>query len=310
MTSKQQLWFNASLWPNACRAQNWKPSDRALKLRVVGEIIGRQIATTKDVEPKQEFNRVKDRLEELAAPIRRSADPEKRTLTSAATLRMLDSLFARGVQRHCRDLGIDRLPRPDVEQLRREWTIAALGRWQDWENLRNRQVDKLKAFLLVKINPDSDQARNDLANAQDEGNRRRFIHRIVANATIIRQLEALALPGQPAPAAESIENYIAAVSGDKHHNARGWRHLLLPILEEQVLITIEERKRAKVQWAEDQQLAHRERVYNGADFIYTGRILVTATRLPLAEHFPASPRPSAPASPSSADPFTTGETPF
>ena len=68
MTNKQQRWFNTALWPNACRANGWSPSDRANKLRVVGEIIGREIATTKDVGWGKEFDTLKNELQLLANP--------------------------------------------------------------------------------------------------------------------------------------------------------------------------------------------------------------------------------------------------
>jgi hypothetical protein len=68
MTDKQQRWFNTALWPNACRAQGWKVTDRALKLRVVGEILGREISSTKEVGATREFDRVKNELLILADP--------------------------------------------------------------------------------------------------------------------------------------------------------------------------------------------------------------------------------------------------
>jgi hypothetical protein len=68
MTAAQLKWFNTALWPNACRAQGWKVTDRALKLRVVGEILGREISSTKEVGATREFDRVKNELLILADP--------------------------------------------------------------------------------------------------------------------------------------------------------------------------------------------------------------------------------------------------
>jgi hypothetical protein len=68
MTEKQQRWFNTRLWPDACRAQNWRVNDRDFKLRVVGEIIGRAITTTKDVGWGREFDTLKNELLRLARP--------------------------------------------------------------------------------------------------------------------------------------------------------------------------------------------------------------------------------------------------
>jgi hypothetical protein len=68
MTDRQQRWFNTALWPNACRAQHWSPSDRPHKLYVIGEILGRAITTTKDIGWGEEFDKVKSELELLANP--------------------------------------------------------------------------------------------------------------------------------------------------------------------------------------------------------------------------------------------------
>jgi hypothetical protein len=68
MTDRQQRWFNTDLWPAACRAQGWKPSDRPHKLRVVGQVIGREILSTKDVGTGREFDQLKAGLQHLARP--------------------------------------------------------------------------------------------------------------------------------------------------------------------------------------------------------------------------------------------------
>ena len=68
MTDKQQKWFNTALWPQACRAQGWAASDQPHKLRVISQIIGREILSTKDVEWGKEFDLVKRELVLLANP--------------------------------------------------------------------------------------------------------------------------------------------------------------------------------------------------------------------------------------------------
>jgi hypothetical protein len=68
MTDRQLRWFNTKLWPDACRAQRWSPSDREHKLYVIGEILGREIKTTKDIGWGAEFDKVKSELELLANP--------------------------------------------------------------------------------------------------------------------------------------------------------------------------------------------------------------------------------------------------
>lgn|GEM_PF-3797966 len=65
MTDKQQKWFNTRLWPDYCRARGWKTGDRELKLRVVSQIIGREITTTADVGWGKEFDALKTELQLL-----------------------------------------------------------------------------------------------------------------------------------------------------------------------------------------------------------------------------------------------------
>jgi hypothetical protein len=68
MTEPQQRWFNSQLWPRACRAQGWKPSDRARKLALVSQILGREIQSTKEIGATKEFDLVKAELQHLANP--------------------------------------------------------------------------------------------------------------------------------------------------------------------------------------------------------------------------------------------------
>lgn len=68
MTDRQLKWFNTKLWPDACRAQGWIPSNRAHKLEIIGGILGRLITTTKDIGWGSEFDKVKTELELLARP--------------------------------------------------------------------------------------------------------------------------------------------------------------------------------------------------------------------------------------------------
>lgn len=242
MTDKQQLWFNASLWPAACRAQGWKTNDRALKLRVVGEILGRQIGTTKEVEPKQEFDRLKDRLQALA--VGGSAKPVQPGRCSAKTLDMLETLFGRALRAHCRANSLDKLDAADIEALRDTWTTQAIGKSIDWTDLAPTHVDRLKPFLIWQADPDNPAAEAAFRTASLDGRTRRVIHNIVKRATELRQIEALLVPEQAAEllTPESVEGYIASVVADKHLH-RDWRGMLLPLLEDQLLITIEERAR-------------------------------------------------------------------
>jgi hypothetical protein len=96
MTAAQLKWFNTALWPAACRATGWRPADRARKLLVIGEIIGREILSTKEVGNTREFDKVKNELQLLAnpdsltaalatVPTERDTDQRKRWLSKLAT---------------------------------------------------------------------------------------------------------------------------------------------------------------------------------------------------------------------------------
>jgi len=198
-----------------------------------------------------------------------------------ATEQMLFDILRQAVSAHCRRFSIDRLATKDADALRKQWTREALRIEEDksWTALSREDVDLLKPFLLAVINPDRAISPT---TARDEGKRRQFIWKIEQNAVLIRQLEALekmaALPAGTdvrhlLPTTQSVEAYIATVCASKHYTT-AWRNLLLPILEEQVLVTIEERKRAKVKWALRQRLV--------IDF--HGTLLVN-DKVPLADFF-------------------------
>lgn len=243
MNAAQQNLFNIQLWPAACRAQGWKPSDRALKLRVVGEILGRQITTTKEIGGMSQFTHVRQKLEDLARPTQPPA-PAPLALISAATMKMLEDYFRKAVCEHCRRNQIDGLSDADVEALRAAWTTEALGRNIDWDILRPRQVDRLKPFLIAQADPDNEQKAAAVATAAVDGETRRVIATIENRALMLRQIEALITPERIEDflGEGAVEQYIASVAEGKHLH-RNWRGLLLPLLREQLMVTIEERAR-------------------------------------------------------------------
>ncbi len=66
MTISQQNKLMIELWPNACRAQKWKASNKPLRLAKLGEILGRSIASAKEINETTEFDAVKRELLHLA----------------------------------------------------------------------------------------------------------------------------------------------------------------------------------------------------------------------------------------------------
>jgi hypothetical protein len=79
MTKPQLIYFQSALWPNACKSQGWKPSDRPLRLKVLSEVCGRLILSAKDVNEKAEFDQVKAhclRLTDSLAGAHEDGDPD------------------------------------------------------------------------------------------------------------------------------------------------------------------------------------------------------------------------------------------
>lgn len=69
MNHKQRIFLQGTLWPNACQFQGWDKKDRALRLSVVGEALGRVIESTNEVGTVADFSAVRRHLEGLAGVI-------------------------------------------------------------------------------------------------------------------------------------------------------------------------------------------------------------------------------------------------
>lgn len=99
MLSKSQIiTLQGTLWPEAAKAQQWPRNDRqamalgweserAFKLHVLGEILGRTLESSKDIGKVDEFTRVKNRLERLADNLRGAAEDGDRVPNELRTRR-------------------------------------------------------------------------------------------------------------------------------------------------------------------------------------------------------------------------------
>jgi hypothetical protein len=74
MTRSQLIHLQAELWPNAATTQGWDPRDRAKRLAVISDILGRPILSTTEIETNADFTLVKNRLLTLANSLSQS-DP-------------------------------------------------------------------------------------------------------------------------------------------------------------------------------------------------------------------------------------------
>jgi hypothetical protein len=69
MTAAQRIHLMAELWPRACAAQGWRAGDRELRLRVLGEAVGRTLASASELDSTGDFDAVKAHLGFLAADL-------------------------------------------------------------------------------------------------------------------------------------------------------------------------------------------------------------------------------------------------
>ena len=77
MSPSQTKTLQAFLWPKAAQAQGWPVKDRAFRLRVLGEILEREIASAAEINSTDEFDRVKRELERCAGELRGAMDTDQ-----------------------------------------------------------------------------------------------------------------------------------------------------------------------------------------------------------------------------------------
>jgi hypothetical protein len=74
MNAKQRTYLQADLWPRACQVQGWDVRDRAKRLEVCGEALGREIESTNEIDSHDEFTTVKNHLLRLADSIQGASE--------------------------------------------------------------------------------------------------------------------------------------------------------------------------------------------------------------------------------------------
>ena len=235
----KQFYMLNGLWTTTATMRGWKPSDRAKRLEVFSEALGRSVASAKELGFGKDVDKVKRHLEKLSE--------RPRTSLSPGQAKMLDDLFRAAVQTHCQRQGLETLTPEEVEQLRHQWLTEALGESSHaWEYLCNAEIDRLKPFLIWQADPDNETKRAAVATAAVDGQTRVVIAAILAKVLCLRRVAAW-LDRQFEDvdlSPESLDDYVHSISTDTRAHAN-WRGLLLPILEE-VLVTVEERRREHV----------------------------------------------------------------
>jgi hypothetical protein len=99
MTSSQRVHLMADLWPSACRCQGWAAKDRALRLQVLSEAVGRALSSANDLDSTGDYDRVKAHLGMLSDNVAATIETDHPQLGRARRLRA-------AIRRYLRD------PRP------------------------------------------------------------------------------------------------------------------------------------------------------------------------------------------------------
>lgn len=87
MTEAQRIHLMAELWPRACKAQGWRAGDRNLRLRVLGEAVGRPLASASDLNSTTDFDAVKAHLGMLCDNIAATVETDNPEIGRARRLR-------------------------------------------------------------------------------------------------------------------------------------------------------------------------------------------------------------------------------
>jgi len=74
MTKRQRIWLMATGWPDACAQQKWDVRDRDRRLEVCSQALGRNIASTNEIDDDNDFTLVKNRLLFLAGNLKGAAE--------------------------------------------------------------------------------------------------------------------------------------------------------------------------------------------------------------------------------------------
>jgi hypothetical protein len=77
----------AELWPRACRCQGWETKDRARRLRVLSQAVGRPISSANDLDATADYDAVKAHLGMLADNLAAAVETDHPELGQARRLR-------------------------------------------------------------------------------------------------------------------------------------------------------------------------------------------------------------------------------
>ncbi|HEX3856532.1 MAG TPA: hypothetical protein VHY30_04460 [Verrucomicrobiae bacterium] len=131
------------LWPAACTAMGWDKNDKAFRLQKIGEIIEREISSTKEIGRIKEFTAVKGRLLAWSQPANLAAQmnivEQPLIVLRFGIRKMADEAYWKKIAR-------DQFGTDDLDSLA-EWKLV-------W--LRNTLAER--AVGEIAVEPESDLA--------------------------------------------------------------------------------------------------------------------------------------------------------
>ena len=158
MTSKQRIAILADWWPRAAEVQGWRRDDRAKRLEVVSEAVGREITSFNDLDNAVDIDKVKAHLGMLAEDLDATAE-----LTPAGA----DYGYRRRlywlIRKHARPLGGE----PYVTQLARDRFHLAEG-FSTIQDLTTAQLHQLMMTLNARRHSKARIAKNASLTSEEQ----------------------------------------------------------------------------------------------------------------------------------------------
>ena len=168
ITARQRLTI-LQLWQRVCQERGWKSSDRILRLKTFGEILGRELESTDDIERIGECTKLMNELKVmLGVSVQAGIEADNLDINRARVLRhqiltelipcleiylddvrgyiteIMESKFRwRKTDRPARDISINDLSAEPI----RKWSVRE-KKMKDWSS----QLDQLQYTLAARLN--------------------------------------------------------------------------------------------------------------------------------------------------------------
>ena len=158
MTTKQRLSILLNRWPAACQVQGWNKDDRSLRLSVISQAIGREIASMNELNNDTDIDRVYAHLGTLVDKI----DSAVELTPAGAEYGYRRRLFWL-IRRDARPLGGE----PYILQLARDKFHITAG-LTTLEDLATDQLHQLMMTLHARQHAKNRAAKNASLNSEEQ----------------------------------------------------------------------------------------------------------------------------------------------